>query len=193
MVYQALHFILQTFFNLFLIALLLRFYLQVMRAPFRNPFSQFIVAITDFMVKPVRRLIPGLFGFDLGTLLLAWLVALALFVALLWLQPGGFPFAVAPLSLYVGLTLMAIVHLITLSLYILIGVVFAQAILSWVNPYTPIAPVLAALAGPFMRFFQRIVPPIANVDLSPLFIFIACQLVLMLPVAWLEGFARSLM
>jgi YggT family protein len=62
-----------------------------------------------------------------------------------------------------------------------------QAILSWVNPYSPISPLLNGLARPLLRPFQRRIPPVANVDLSPLFVIIVCQLLLMLPIAYAEG------
>src|SRR5260370_40552551 len=69
---QALVFLLETFLGLFALALLLRFYLQAVRAPARNPLSQFLAALTDFMVRPARRVIPGLGGYGMSTLLLAW-------------------------------------------------------------------------------------------------------------------------
>lgn len=191
MLNQAVQFLLDTLVNLLVLAFLLRFYLQAMRAPFHNPFSQFIVAVTDFAVRPVRRVIPGVWGLDLGTLLLAWLLEAILLFALYWLS--GFPFLVAGGGVYLGLALLAAVKLLKTSIYILIVVVFVQALLSWINPYNPLAPVLYALSRPFMRFFQRLIPPIANIDLSPLFIFIACQLFLMLPVAWLESLALRMM
>src|SRR5258705_10412794 len=75
---QALIFLLETFLGLFSLALLTRFYLQAVRAPARNPLSQFLAALTDFIVRPARRVIPGLWGYDLSTLLLAWLVGLGL-------------------------------------------------------------------------------------------------------------------
>ncbi|MDA8095759.1 MAG: YggT family protein [Betaproteobacteria bacterium] len=190
MLNQAVQFLLGTFINLFVFAVLLRFYMQVMRAPFRNPFAQFIVALTDFAVRPLRKLIPGLWGLDLSCLFLALVAEFLLVVAVQWLN--GFPFMVAPGAAYLGLLLLTVAKLLKLSLYLLIAVVFAQAVLSWVNPFNPLQPVLTALSRPFTRFFQRIIPPIANVDLSPLFVFIAAELVLMLPVTWLEVLAFRL-
>lgn len=191
MLNQALQFILKTAFDLFVFALLLRFYMQLMRAPFRNPFSQFIVALTDFAVRPLRKIVPGLLGMDLASLLLAWVTKLALLVALSWLN--DFPFQLAGGRAFLGFALLAAVGLLQTSLYLLIGVVFIQAVLSWVNPYNPLSAVLNSLSRPFTRFFQRFIPPVGGVDLSPLFIFVACQLLLMLPVAWLETLAASLL
>jgi YggT family protein len=81
MIAGALTFLIQTLGNLFVIAVLLRFMMQLYRVPFRNPFAQFIVAVTDFAVKPLRRLVPGLFGLDWACLLLAWLVELVVVTA----------------------------------------------------------------------------------------------------------------
>ena len=184
MLNQALQFLLETVLNLFLIAFLLRFYMQLLRAPFRNPFADFVVALTDFAVKPARRIIPSVAGLDVATLSLAWLLEFLLLLAVKWL--GGFPFLVAGGVIWPAFALLAVVHLFKLSLYLLIGLVFVQALLSWFNPFSPLAPVISALSRPFVRPIQKILPPIGNVDLSPMAVFVICQLVIMLPVAWLE-------
>jgi len=88
---------------------------------------------------------------------------------------------------------LAAVRLLKASIYLLIGAVFIQAILSWVKPYNAAAPVLDSLTRPFMRPIQRLIPPISGIDLSPLALFIACELVLMVPVALLEGLASRLL
>jgi YggT family protein len=181
---QALQFLLETVLNFFLIAFLLRFYMQLLRAPFRNPFADFVVALTDFAVKPARRIIPSVSGLDMATLLLAWLLKFLLLLAVKWL--GGFPFLVAGGTVWPAFALLAVVHLFKLSLYLLIGLVFVQALLSWFNPFSPLAPVISALSRPFVRPIQKILPPIGNVDLSPMVVFVICQLIIMLPVAWLE-------
>jgi len=191
MLSQAAQFLLESIFNLFLVAVLLRFYMQLMRVSFRNPFAQFIVAVTDFAVRPMRRFIPGLAGVDLPTLLLAWIVEFVLLLALYWLM--GYPFLAAGATVLPAFAALALVLLLKLALYILIGLVFVQAILSWINPFSPVAPMLAALTRPIMRPVQRVLPPVANVDLSPLVVFLAVQLILMLPVAKLEELARGLL
>jgi YggT family protein len=185
MITRALIFLIETAAGLYTLLLLLRFYLQWARAPQRNPLSDFISALTNFAVRPARRVIPGLWGMDLASLLLAWLVQ---FVdVFLVLQLRGYEFGAAPGQAILAMMLIAAVMLLRLGLYIVIVVLIAQAVLSWVNPYSPIAPLLNALSRPFLRPFQRLIPPVANVDLSPLFVIIACQLLLMLPVAYLEG------
>jgi YggT family protein len=188
---NAIVFLLQTFLGLFSIALLLRFYLQLARAPARNPVSQFLAALTDFAVRPARRVIPGLWGVDLSTLVLAWLVEFLLLIAVLLVVGQAFG-AETGLSV-VGLVLLAAVSVVRSSLYILMGALIVQAVLSWVAPYSPIAPVVNALTRPILRPIQRRIPPVGAVDLSPLFAIVACQLALMLPVAWLDSVVRTLL
>ena len=83
-------------------------------------------------------------------------------------------------------------RIVELSLYILMAAVIVQAILSWVNPYSPIGPMLNAVTQPFLRPLRKRIPPVGNVDLSPLVLIIVLQLILMLPVQWLELNLRRL-
>jgi len=184
MISNALQFVIETIFNLFAIALLLRFLLQWLRASFRNPFSQFLVSLTNFLVLPLRKVIPGIGGLDWASLFSAWLVELVML--LLVLLVGGFPLAVAGLGVLPGIALWAVVKLVSLGVYVFMGAVLIQALLSWVNPYSPIAPLLYALSEPLLRPVRKILPPIGGVDLSPLVVLLVLQLVLMVPVAWLE-------
>ncbi len=184
MIAGALGFLLQTLGNLFVIAVLLRFMMQLFRVPFRNPFAQFIVAITDFAVKPLRRVVPGLLGLDWACLLLAWLVELAVVTAGYWLD--GFPFALAGAKVWPVMMGLAGVRLLSLAVYMVIGLTLVRAVLSWVNTNTPLMPVIYELTEPFLRPLRRIVPMVSNVDLTPLVLFILCQLVLMVPILALE-------
>lgn len=185
MVSQALVFLVNTAFGLFAAALLLRFYLQSVRAYYRNPLTDFLHALTDFAVRPARRFVPGLRGLDLATLVLAWLtIALEMFIVL---QLKGYEPGSAVGVALIALAAMAAVQTVKLLLYIVMVAVIVHAILSWINPYSPVAPLLNSMARPFLRIFQRRIPPIGNVDLSPLFVVVACQLLLMLPVQWLEA------
>jgi YggT family protein len=178
---QALQFLLETFLGLFALALLSRFLLQWLRAPARNPLTQFLAALTDWIVVPARRVIPGLRGLDLATLLLAWLTEVVLILATYWLK--GEP-AVGVSLVLIGF--LAVVQLVKLCLWILMIAVIVQALLSWVSPYSPVMALFNALVRPFLRVFQKRIPPVGNVDLSPLFVVVVCQLLLM-AVAWLES------
>jgi YggT family protein len=158
--------------------------MQLFRVPFRNPFAQFVVAVTDFAVKPLRRIVPGWLGFDWACLLLGWLVELGVVMASYWLD--GFPFALAGSGIWPAMLGLALVRLASLAIYMIIGITLARAVLSWVNSSSPLMPVVYELSEPFLRPLRRIVPQVANVDLTPLVLFILCQLVLMVPVMALE-------
>ncbi len=190
MINQALAFILQNIINLFLIALLLRVYMQLMRVPFQNPFAQFVVKFTDFAVKPARRVIPGLFGLDMATLVLAIVLQLILTLALNWLS--GFPFALVGASVMLGFGLIAVVALLTLMCYVLMGLVFVVAVLSLVNPYSPYMAVFDSLTRPVLSVFRRWIPLVGNVDLSPVAFFLVMQFVVAFPLTWLAMLARQL-
>jgi len=182
---NALIFLVNTVFGLFVVVLLLRFYLQWVRAPFRNPLSMFLQALTDFMVRPARRIVPGLWGLDLATLALAWLVQLV--EILLVLQIKGYGLGPAAGQAFAAAALLALVLLVKIGLYIVAVAVIVQVVLSWLGPYSPLMPLANSMTRPFLRVFQRRIPPIGNVDLSPLFALVVIQLLLMLPVAWLEA------
>lgn len=180
----ALIFLVNVAFGLFTVALLLRFYLQWARAPYRNPLSEFLQALTDFMVRPARRFIPGFWGLDIATLALAWLAqCLNLFLEL---QLRGYQAGPQAGLAFAGLLAMAAVMILKIGIYIVMVVVIVQAVLTWIGPYSPLMPLLNSMTRPFLRVFQRYVPPIGNVDLSPLFVLVVCQLLVMVPVAYLE-------
>jgi YggT family protein len=152
---------------------MLRFILQWTRAPFRNPIGRFVVTLTDWGVLPLRRIIPGLRGLDLASLVMAWLVE---FVAML-LVLAIFGATASP-DLVIPALLAAFIETLRTGAYLIIGVTLGVVILSWVNPYAPLAPVFNAVAEPFLRPFRRLIPPIAGMDLSPLFLLLLLQLLL---------------
>jgi YggT family protein len=187
---QALQFVLTTVIGLFVFAALLRFYMQLLRAPFRNPLSEFVIALTDFAVRPLRRMIPGLYGIDLSSFFMALLLQIVLRFLVLGL--AGESVLTGGPQVVPAVMFLALVDLLRYSLYLLIAAVFIQAILSWVSPYNPMSGVLDNLTRPFLRPVRRVLPTIGNVDLSPLVVFIVCQLVLMLPLQWLESVALKM-
>jgi YggT family protein len=172
MIAQIGQLLVETLFSLLVYLLLIRFYMQALRAPFRNPVGEFVTGLTNWIVRPVRRVVPGLAGIDLSCLLLAWLGE-AVKLALLNSMRG---FSFAPAGPAIGLVLaLAVVELLRDSLYLLMGVVLIQVILSWVSPYNDVQGVLNALTRPFYRLFRRFIPPIGNIDLSPLFVLLLAQ------------------
>jgi YggT family protein len=167
---QIASFLVDTLFTFFVVLLLLRFHFQWLRVPFRNPVGEFVLATTSWMVLPARRVIPGLAGLDLPTLLLAWLLqALGI-----WIQAEirGFEPGLA------AVVFVSLIDLVRYSLYILVAAVIIQVVFSWLNPHTPVAPVLDALTRPFLRPLRRFVPPIGSFDLTPLVLVVLAQVVL---------------
>jgi YggT family protein len=151
-------------------AFLTRFAMQWARAPFRNPIGQFVVAVTDWAVRPVRKVVPGLFGLDLPSFLLAWLTQLLYFLVMIGLAGG---YGAAPAAL-----VMALFATLRLGVYLAMGVIIVAALLSWINPYAPMAPLFNQLSAPLLRPIQRLVPPIGGLDLSPLFVLLLLQALL---------------
>jgi YggT family protein len=188
---NALIFIAQVAFGLLTLALLLRFYMQWVRAPYRNPLSEFVSALTDFMVRPLRRIVPGLWGLDLPTLLLAWLMQLLELLVIM--QIRGFQLGAEVGIAAIGIAALAAVAVLRMLVYIVLVATLLQALLSWISPGSPVAPLLDAMTRPFLRLFRRYIPPVGNVDLTPLVLLVICQLLLMIPVAWLESQALLLL
>lgn len=159
------------------ILLLLRFYMQAFRVSFGGPVGHFVVTLTNWAVKPLRRLIPGIGGLDWSSMIAA--LALQALLAGLLVGLGG----VLPLAggLDAGLIILwwAVRGVLRLSLYLLIGALILQAVLSWVNPYSPIAAPAYQLTRPFLDPIRRILPPISGIDLSPLVAILVAQVVLM--------------
>ena len=169
--------------SFFVFVLLARFHFQWLRVPFRNPIGEFVLATTSFLVLPARRVIPGLAGLDLASLVLAWTIQ-SLSV---WLQAqiiGNEP------ALF-NVLMVALVDLLRYSIYILVFAVIVQAVLSWINPYTPVAPAFDTITRPFLRPLRRFIPPLGGVDLTPLVLLVILQ-VLLFPVGALRVAAATL-
>lgn len=188
MLADTLNFFIQTVGGLLAVAFLLRFLMQWLRVAFSNPFAQFIIQVTDFAVKPVRRLIPGWAGMDWASLLLAWMAEVLVAAAMLWVK--DFPFALAGAAVWWILLALGAIQLAKVALYLIIGLVLVRAILSWVNPYSPISPVIYPLTEPLLAPFRRMLPPM-QFDLSPLLLLLVCQFLLVVPIAALERAALS--
>lgn len=176
MINNAILFLLQAVLGLLSIAFLLRFYFQLTKASFQNQFAQLIVTVTNFAVKPMRRIMPALGKIDLSTLLLAYLTQLILQIFTLLLK--GFPLFIAGHTVWLVILGLALLEIASLSISVFLYAVLIQAILSWVNPHTPVAPTLHSLTYPVLKPIRKFVPPAGNFDLSPLVFIIAAQLVL---------------
>jgi YggT family protein len=173
----------------FVFLLLARFHFQWLRVPFRNPIGEFIIAGSNWAVRPARKLIPPLAGLDLATLLAALLLqALALY--LLGAIAGG-GLGNEPGRMIAVLLVGAAFDLARYSLYILIFAVIVQAVLSWVNPHSTVQPLFDAMTRPFLRPLRRVIPLLGSVDLSPLVLLVLLQIAL-IALAHLRGAAGGL-
>lgn len=171
----ALFFVVKTLLELYLIAYILRFLLQWGRADFHNPLSQFILRITDPVVRPLRRVVPGWRGLDLSPVVALLLLQLVVTAVLLVLATGGV--VNAGMLLYYAV-LRIIVGIVRLYFF----AILVHVIMSWVNPgaWNPVISVLHSLVQPVLRPVRRLVPPIGGLDLSPLFVLIGLQALLIM-------------
>lgn len=165
-------YLVQTVFNLYLLAVLLRFLLQLARADFYNPLSQFLVRITNPVLKPLRRLIPGLLGVDMAALVLALLVQM-LGMALSYLVLGYAPPNPGMLLVWSVIGCVAMV----VNIYfigILVGI-----ILSWVaaGSYNPMVLLIHQLTEPVLAPFRKLLPPMGGLDLSPILVFLVINVI----------------
>jgi len=169
LIYSVFNLIIDTVASVLAALLLLRFWMQTVRV--RPPFSvgQFIFKLTDWLVLPLRRVLPGWGGLDWASLLGAILVAL-LSVAIELGVRSAFTG-----QTWLLLTLLTMIHWIA---YGFIGLIVIEVIFSWVNPDAPLAPLVRALNDPLMRPLRRLIPPVAGVDLSPIVAFLLLRIVL---------------
>lgn len=165
-------YLLQTLFELYLFVVLLRFLLQVARADFYNPISQFLVKATNPLLMPLRRIVPGFGGLDIASLVLALLLQVIAMTLLLLLNGYGFynPGKLALWGLIGTLSIVANIYFFGL---------LASIVLSWIAPnsYNPAAQLITQLVAPVMRPVQRFIPPMGGLDLSPIFVFLALNVV----------------
>ncbi|MBT2296826.1 YggT family protein [Pseudomonas fluorescens] len=168
-------YVLQTLGSLYLLIVLLRFILQLVRANFYNPLCQFIVKATQPLLKPLRRIIPSVFGLDMSSLVLAIIVQLALMALTLLLTYGT---TGNPLQLLIW----SVIGVTALFLKIFFFALIISVILSWVAPgsHNPGAELVNQICEPALAPFRRIVPNLGGLDISPILAFLVLKLIDML-------------
>ncbi|MGN8274667.1 YggT family protein [Pseudomonas sp. SMV71] len=168
-------YVLQTLGSLYLLIVLMRFVLQLVRANFYNPLCQFVVKATQPLLKPLRRIIPSLFGLDMSSLILAILVQMALMALTLLLTYGT---TGNPLQLLIW----SIIGVTALFLKIFFFALIISVILSWVAPgsHNPGAELVNQICEPALAPFRRIVPNLGGLDISPILAFLVLKLLDML-------------
>ncbi len=177
MLARAIIFLLDSLAGFLSLMLLLRFFMQAFRVSFANPLGTFVLAVSNWLVLPLRRLLPGIFGLDLASLLPAYLLQLLPLLAALSFYGGLSANAPEALIFFCWQALRATLRL---AVYLMIGALIVQAVLSWISPWSPLAQPVGQLTQPLLRPVQRFLPPLGNVDLSPLVVILALQLVLVL-------------
>ncbi len=146
--------------------LLLRFWMQVIRVRPPSSIAQFTFTLSDWLVRPLRRIVPGMGGYDWASLIGAFLVVL-LASSVMLLNPvvdGQF------------VALFAVYRFLSWILYGFMGLLIIEVIFSWINPHAPLAPFVRALNEPLLRPLRRVVPPVGGLDLSVLVAFILIQI-----------------
>ena len=181
-------FLLDTLISLYILAVLLRFLLQLARADFFNPVAQFLVMVTTPALKPLRRFIPGLWGIDLAAVaLLLLLEGLLVFLV----GPGGHPMLQLGLLFgqpprVAGLIVLTVTELLKTTLYVYLFIIALRAILSWVSPYpNPNVRPLIQMSEPLLRRVRALLPAAAGLDLSPFVAGLILVLLLMVPIRML--------
>jgi YggT family protein len=165
---NAVNFLIDTLFDLYLMVVLLRVWLQLARADFYNPFSQFIVKATQPIVGPLRRIIPGYGGLDIATILFAFVVAAAKVIVL----SAVLNYAFNPMVILVS----GLFILVTAVFKLLFWVLVIRAILSWVSKgQNPVEAVMIQLTEPLLSPVRRIIPSLGGLDLSMLVVLLGLQ------------------
>ena len=186
MLYQIPSFLLDVITGLFGGACLLRLYMQYHRVPFGNPLGRFVFAITDWIVLPLRRVVPAFRRWDLASLIAAWLLVLVKFLLLFLLIGAGGGYSMLPLLSVFGLLQLAVSGLTALLI--------VYAILSWIpTASSMLQDLVSRLAEPLVRPVRKLIPLVGGVDLSPLVVIVLLQIVAIIlgdGLAWAYGMGR---
>ncbi|TMS57806.1 YggT family protein [Imbroritus primus] len=163
-------FLVDLLLTLFGAALLLRAWSQAVRLPPGNPLSRALFQITDWLVLPLRKVIPGAGGIDWASLVGAWLAALC-YLGMVLLLAGTSPALLIPTGL-----LTALLVVLKWAVSLVMWMTLLMALLSWINPHSPVMGFLQALLAPLLNPLRKFIPLVGGLDLSPLALFIFAQI-----------------
>nr|WP_315225882.1 YggT family protein [uncultured Albidiferax sp.] len=169
MLYQIISFLLEVATGLVGSACLLRLYMQYQRISFRNPVGNLVFALSDWLVLPLRRLVPAVGRWDLASVIAPFLLKLLQFF-LLWLWAGG-------VAGIVAVPVLAVFGVVSMAITGLIGMLLIYSVLSWMQARSPLSDVLERLCAPLLLPVRRIVPPVGGFDLSALVLLVLLQVV----------------
>ena len=146
--------------------LLLRFWMQVIRVRPPASIGQFTFTLSDWLVRPLRRIVPGMGGYDWASLIGAFLVVLA--ASSIVLLAGGS---------WASVLLIALYRLLNWIIYGFMGLLIIEVVFSWINPHAPLAPFVRALTDPLLRPLRRVIPPLGGLDITVLVALILLQII----------------
>lgn len=188
---DALLFSIKCIFDIYISIVLFRLILQFAKADFYNPIAEFVVRITNPLLKPLRKVIPGFFGIDWSAILLAIILQVTELILILLVK--GFALTLH-LSSFLGILLWGLGELLDSYLLILLIVVFLRAIMSWIQPgiYSPGTAMLIQITEPMYRKVRKFLPDLGAIDLSPVIIIFIIILIRIIFPVYLIGIGRSL-
>jgi YggT family protein len=183
---NAIEFLIQTLFGLYLVAIMLRVLLQLTRADFYNPVSQFLVKVTNPPLIPLRRVIPGFMGIDFAAVVLMIVIKMVEIFLIVLIKGVSVNFF--------GVVVLAIAELFRLLINVYFFTILIQVVLSWVNPgsYNPAVSLLYSINEPLLGRARRMIPPISGFDLSPIVVIILLQLISILLVQPIADLGQGL-
>jgi len=182
---NAFGFLINTLVDIYVTIVAVRFLMQMVRADYYSPIAQFVVKVSNPLLLPLRRIVPGFGGQDIAALLLCWLLLLAKLALLssmaLAVSVAGYQLMVPEIALG-SLMILAAVDLLGLFFSIFFFSIIVQALLSWINPgsYNPVTQLLYQINEPLLKPVQRMLPTISGIDLSPMVLLLGLQLLKML-------------
>lgn len=171
---NPIEFLISTLFSLYILTVMLRFLLGLVRADFYNPVSQFLVRVTNPLLVPLRKVIPGIGKLDIAAIVLMIALQLLALTLIVLLRGGSVPVG--------AVIILGLAELVSLAINVFFFAIIIQVVLSWVNPgaYNPFTSLLYSLTAPVLRPIQKLIPPVSGIDLSPLFALIGLQVLRML-------------
>jgi YggT family protein len=181
---NAILFLISIAFDFYLSILFLRFILAWVKADYHHPFTQFVVKLTSFIVKPVKRFVPDIRGIEISTILLMLVVALIKRFLIIILSFG--------LHSVVGLLILAFSDTLKIMLETFSLILIVQALISWIQPASPNYFALAKMTSPVLRPVQKIIPPVSGIDISIFIVIIILQLLVVTIANPMEGLGQAI-
>ncbi len=184
---QAIIFLVKLFFDIYILALILRYLLTIVRVDSLNPLSTLIMKVTNPLLKPLRRTIPGYFGIDWASIISLFLVQAIEIILVALIITGGIP-------AFSGLTMLTIAYLLRTILYIYLFIIIIQVIISWINPnvYNPITTIMYQISEPILKPIRQFIPSSGGLDFSPLVALIIINLLMILIISPLMDLGQKL-